>query len=119
MTLGEARCKFSVCIAWLLLEMNNTPGYRAAMAEGMDRRTTKDPTSDHLAGGTHDIGLGQDIDLYRLSPEGEWVWCTETSDHEQFGTWWEDLGVRNELPLRWGGRFGDGNHYSFQWGNVK
>ena len=118
MTLGEARCKFSVCVAYLLLRMNETPGYRAAYAEGLDRRTSKDPTSDHLAGGLHDIGLGQDIDLYRLV-NGEWTWCTETSDHEQFGLYWEDLGEKNELPLRWGGRWQDGNHYSHEWRGVK
>jgi hypothetical protein len=34
----------------------------------------------------------------------------QTSDHQRLGEWWE-----KQHPLaRWGGRWGDGNHYSFE-----
>lgn len=34
------------------------------------------------------------------------VWFRETRHHLQLGEWWESVGGA------WGGRFGDGNHYS-------
>lgn len=47
--------------------------------------------------------LAIDLNLFK-----DGVWMTKTSDHEPFGKFWELLGGS------WGGRFGDGNHYS--WG---
>lgn len=104
MTYRQARVEFSRLIARLLLYMNGTPGYEAAYAEGMDRKTAKDPTSDHMDKSLHELGLAQDIDLYL---QGQYIRTTE--GHARFGEVWESM-----HPLcRWGGRFGDGNHYSF------
>ncbi|MFA5584622.1 MAG: hypothetical protein WDA09_10450, partial [Bacteriovoracaceae bacterium] len=71
----------------------------------MDRRTEKDPSTDHMKNSLHEIGLAQDIDLYDST--GKWLKYTE--DHLVSGLVWEK---RHELCC-WGGRFGDGNHYSF------
>jgi len=45
-------------------------------------------------------------DIVLCKPGG--VPLTKTSDHEPFGVWWE---AQNPLCF-WGGRFGDGGHYS-------
>lgn len=38
------------------------------------------------------------------------LWLTTTEAHRPLGDWWEQ-----QHPLcRWGGRFGDGNHYSLE-----
>lgn len=106
MTLREARIAFTyalVALVWYATDQ----GYEMAFAEGMDRKTLKDPTTDHMAGSLHEIGLAQDIDLYK-----DGTYLTTTDDHKRFGDWWEQYGKDNKLPLVWGGHFHDGNHYS-------
>lgn len=52
----------------------------------------------------HKLKLAVDLNLFK---DGKYL--TKTEDHEIFGVFWEKL-----HPLaRWGGRFQDGNHYSF------
>lgn len=113
MTLREARCQFTECLAWLV-NFAVTHGYEAAFAEGMDRRTEKDPTSDHMKNSLHDIGLAQDIDLYKNG-----TYLAKTEDHRELGEAWEAEGQKRGLPLAWGGRFSDGNHYSLTWQGRK
>lgn len=36
------------------------------------------------------------------------VWLQSTEAHRELGEWWESVGGA------WGGRFGDGNHYSLE-----
>jgi hypothetical protein len=58
----------------------------------------------------HKIRLALDLNLFR---DGQFLETTE--DHRPLGEWWE-----KQHPLaRWGGRFDDGNHYSFEWEGVK
>ena len=59
----------------------------------------------HMANSLHFEGLAADIDLFK----GD-AYLTGTSDHLQFGKFWEML----DVSCRWGGRFknADGNHYS-------
>jgi hypothetical protein len=58
----------------------------------------------------HKVKLAIDLNLFR---DGEYLETTE--DHRPLGEWWEQ-----QHPLaRWGGRFDDGNHYSFEWEGVK
>ena len=45
-------------------------------------------------------------DIVLCAPGGQPL--TKTVNHEPFGVWWEQ---QHELA-RWGGRFGDGGHYS-------
>lgn len=43
------------------------------------------------------------------------VYQTTTEAHRPLGEQWEKM-----HPLaRWGGRFGDGNHYSLEWKGIK
>lgn len=110
MTLREARVAFTTCVAKLILFVDTIDGLECALDEGLDRRTAKDPTSDHMKNSLHDIGLAQDVVLYR---DGQWV--SDTGGYQQLGTYWETL-----HPLaRWGGRFKDGNHFSFEWEGRK
>lgn len=58
----------------------------------------------------HKIRLAIDLNLFK---NGEFL---ETSDdHRPLGEWWE----RQHPLARWGGRFDDGNHYSFEHDGVK
>lgn len=113
MTLREARCKFTQAIA-LLITYAISLGYEVAIDEALDRLTVKDPTSDHMPNSLHHIGLAADLNLYL---DGKWL--DKTDHHLLLGTWWERLGVTLDLPLTWGGRFNDGNHYSLGWEGRK
>lgn len=109
MSLRKDRCDFTRCLAYLVLYAYEI-GYECNFDEGMDRKTVKDPTSDHKAHSNHDVGLAQDINLFKNG-----VWLTKTEDHALLGAKWKTL-----HPLaRWGGDFGDGNHYSFEYQGRK
>lgn len=113
MTLREARCAFSRSLATLILHAYEQ-GYEAAFDEVTDRVTAKDPTTDHMKGSLHELGLAADILLYKGG-----VYLTKTEDYQQLGEWWEAYGKEQGLPLAWGGRFKDGNHFSLAWGGKK
>lgn len=58
----------------------------------------------------HKIRLAIDLNLFK---DGEYL---EGSDaHRPLGEWWET----QHPDARWGGRFNDGNHYSFEENGVK
>lgn len=113
MTLREARCQYTECLALLILRAREQ-GYEIALDEATERITAKDPTSDHMKGSLHELGLAADLLLYR-----EGTYLTNTDDYKPLGEWWEALGVKRNLPLAWGGRFKDGNHFSLGWGGKK
>lgn len=58
----------------------------------------------------HKQRLAIDINLFQ-----DGVFLTSTEAHRELGEWWE----RQHPLARWGGRFEDGNHYSFEYGGVK
>lgn len=58
----------------------------------------------------HQLSLAIDINLFK---DGKYL--DKSEDHKRFGEWWEK---QHELA-RWGGRWGDGNHYSFEFNGVK
>lgn len=58
----------------------------------------------------HKNKLADDLNLFK-----DGVFIDSTEGHRELGEWWE-----KQHPLaRWGGRFGDGNHYSFEYQGVK
>lgn len=64
-----------------------------------------------IAHSVHQLRLAIDLNLF--DPRGAFV--TTTEGYRQFGEFWETL-----HPLaRWGGRFADGDHFSFEWQGVK
>lgn len=107
MTLRETRCTFTSCLAALIRHMEAS-GYEVAI--DWVRRTPACGIGTLGNRSTHANALAADLNLYR---NGKYL--SATAAHEQFGVWWEQL-----HPLaRWGGRFNDGNHYSFEWQGVK
>jgi hypothetical protein len=58
----------------------------------------------------HKIRLAIDLNLFK---DGEFLEGSEA--HRELGEWWE----KQHSLARWGGRFNDGNHYSFEWNGVK
>ena len=60
-------------------------------------------TEGHIDGSFHYKRLAIDLNLFK-----DGIYLTDSEDHIEIGEFWEDLGGT------WGGRFKDGNHYS--WG---
>ena len=58
----------------------------------------------------HKHRLAIDINLFK-----DGVFMDGTEAHRQLGEWWEKQGP----DYAWGGRFNDGNHYSFEHGGIK
>lgn len=113
MTLRQARCEFSRALALLILK-GFEMGYEIAIDEVTEHITKKDPTSDHMRGSLHHEGLAGDLILYK---DGKYL--TETSDYAPLGLWWETYGEEKGIPLKWGGHFNDGNHFSLARGGRK
>jgi len=59
----------------------------------------------------HKRRLAIDLNLFK---DGRFL--TETEDHRPLGEWWEH--EFRSFGAVWGGRFGDGNHYSFMYGDY-
>jgi hypothetical protein len=64
----------------------------------------------------HKVKLAIDLNLFTdTDADGDLDYIATTERHRPLGEWWE----RQHPDARWGGRFGDGNHYSFEYGGVK
>ena len=59
----------------------------------------------------HKVRLALDLNLF--DKRGNYLESSEA--HRSLGEWWE----KQHAQARWGGRFDDGNHYSFEHGGVK
>jgi len=57
--------------------------------------------------------LAGDLNLYK---DGKYL--DETEDHRELGKFWESLTTPNAKHC-WGGRFGDGDHYSIEHNGVR
>jgi hypothetical protein len=67
-----------------------------------------------IAASLHCDRLAVDLMLFRRdATTGEAVYLPRTVDHKPLGEFWESIGGT------WGGRFGDGNHYSLGHGGRK
>ena len=58
----------------------------------------------------HRVGIRRSLHCDRMAIDlnlfVDGVWLQSTEAHRELGEWWESVGGA------WGGRFGDGNHYS-------
>lgn len=109
MTLREMRILFTKLISQQVLDIFAS-GYEVAYDEVTERITVKDPTSDHMKKSLHHLGLAADLLLYK---DGSYL--DKTEYHKLFGDMWK---ARHAL-CRWGGDWGDGNHYSLEYKGVK
>lgn len=116
MTLGQKQRLFSRLIAELILwayeegyQVSLGDAYRDPRVHGEmgEKRGYGHPWSNHKRRLAVDLNLFDDID-----GDGDEDFLQDTESHRALGLKWESM-----HPLcRWGGRFGDGNHYSFEHG---
>jgi hypothetical protein len=112
-TLREKQSKFARLVAELINRATEL-GYEVTLGDAY-----RDPRV-HGAFGTkaaygrarsvHKLRLAIDLNLFK---DGKFLSTTE--DHTPLGVWWES----RDPMCRWGGRFNDGNHYSFEHGGAQ
>ena len=95
-TLRQKQSRFVRLIA-LLIIYANTHGYELTFGDAYAK-------SGHMTNSLHYSRLAIDLNLFRAG-----VYLDESEDHKTLGVYWESLGGS------WGGRFGDGNHYSLEY----
>lgn len=61
----------------------------------------------------HPLRLAMDINLFK-----DGVFLRNNNDYEQLGAYWESLSTP-DYKCTWGGRFGDGNHFSIEHAGAK
>jgi len=64
-------------------------------------------------GSLHVLKLAIDLNLFK---NGKYL--SSTNSHRRLGEWWETQST-DKYECCWGGRWGDGNHYSIKHGNRK
>lgn len=67
----------------------------------------------------HKVRLAIDLNLFKQYDGGKWKYLTSSESHKPLGAFWVELGKANAAPLRWGGDFGDGNHYSLEYDGAR
>jgi hypothetical protein len=105
--LAKTQRQFSKAVALLILYAYQI-GYEVSL--GHAYRSPNESGRLGFKNSNHIRRLAIDLNLFL---DGKYLETTE--DHERLGAFWETL-----HPLaRWGGEFGDGNHYSFEWEGVR
>jgi len=82
-------------------------GYEVTLAEAYrtpEQAELNAKSGKGIRNSLHTQRLAIDLNLFK---DGKYLSSTEA--HRRLGEWWEK---QHELAA-WGGRFGDGNHYSF------
>ncbi len=95
MTLRQKQSLFARKIA-LLIQYAYELGYEITFGDFL-------ASSGHKKKSNHYIKLAADLNLFK---NGRYL--RSTKSHKPLGEFWERLGGS------WGGRFGDGNHYSLE-----
>lgn len=112
MTLGEKQRLFTLLVAEFIQWIYDN-GYEATFGDAYRDPRAFGPMGERKAYGHpksgHKYRLAIDLNLFM---DGKYLRNTE--DHKPLGLKWESM-----HPLcRWGGRFQDGNHYSFEHDGV-
>jgi hypothetical protein len=113
-TLGEKQRQFARLIP-KLFEKAFELGFEVTLGDGF-----RDPRVFGAIGvrmgyghprSAHKNKLAIDLNLYKdLDGDGKLDYAELTEQHRPLGEWWE----KQHPSARWGGRFQDGNHYSFE-----
>lgn len=96
MTLRQQQSKFAKMVPLLVL-FAYEQGYEITYGDAAAR-------DGHKSGSFHYKKLAIDLNLFK---NGHYL--TSTKSHEPLGIFWESL----DPECTWGGRWGDGNHYSY------
>jgi hypothetical protein len=108
--LSDYQHRFTFMLAHLILWAYEH-GYEISMGEVFRTKEQAELNAKNgtgIANSLHCMCLAADLNLFK-----DGVYLTKTEDHRPLGEYWESLGGS------WGGRFGDGNHYSLSYNGIK
>lgn len=115
MTLREKQSAFAFLVANLILQAE-VLGYRVTLGEAWrspEEAARLAKAGKGIARSLHTLRLAVDLNLFK---NGRYLSSSEA--HRPLGEWWEEQSTE-DYECVWGGRFGDGNHYSITHGGVK
>jgi len=115
MTLREKQSAFAILVAKLILQTQEV-GYQITLGEAYrspEEAARLAKEGKGIKNSLHTLKLAIDINLF-----GDGRYLNKTEDHIWFGEWWESQSTK-DIQCIWGGRFGDGNHYSVAHGGRK
>ena len=106
-TLGQKQRVFAFLVSSLIVKVYEF-GYECTLGEAYrtpEQAALNEKEGKGISNSLHTQRLAIDLNLFK-----DGVFLSGTEDHRQLGEWWE---AKHEL-CRWGGKWGDGNHYSFE-----
>lgn len=115
MTLREKQSVFVPLIA-RLIQYAYAEGYELTFGEALrsaEEAARLAKTGAGIAKSLHIDKLAIDLNLFK---DGKYLSASEA--HRPLGEWWEAQSTP-DLQCCWGGRWGDGNHYSIAHGGRK
>lgn len=115
MTLRQKQSIFAVLAAELIIHAQSI-GFDITLGEtyrSPEEAARLAKLGKGIKGSLHTQKLAIDINLFK---DGKYLSSTES--HRELGEWWEGHTTEN-YECCWGGRFGDGNHYSIAHGGKK
>lgn len=115
MGLRQRQSEFAQAVA-LLIQKADELGYEVTLGDAFrDSRVHGDfgiKQAYGRANSVHKLRLAIDLNLFK---DGEYL--SKTEDHRILGKWW--VKTFKEYDAVWGGKWNDGNHYSFRvWGSA-
>lgn len=115
MTLREKQSWFVILVGRLIAEATRR-GYALTFGEAYrspEEATRLAKAGNGIASSLHTSRLAIDLNLFL---DGKYQ--SSTAAYLSLGEWWEAQST-TELTCTWGGRFGDGNHFSVAHGGRK
>lgn len=115
MTLLQAQKKFSVFAARLILKLSEA-GYEITLGEALRPDALAKLYASEgkgIALSNHRIKLAIDLNLFK-----DGVFLTRSEQYREAGALWEAMSD-GEVTCCWGGKFDDGNHFSFLWKGIR
>ena len=103
MTLRQRQSRFTFFVGKLILKAYEL-GYELTHGCAYHVPCPKCGAYEHAEVSWHKDRLAIDLNLFK---DGRYL--TSTKAHRELGEYWESL----DPECSWGGRFNDGNHYSF------
>ena len=116
MTLREKQSVFSVLVAKLMLEADRR-GYEITLGEAWrppEMAELYAKQGKGIKNSLHTQRLAIDLNLFK-----DGVYLGRSEAYRPLGEWWEAQSLKDRYDCCWGGRFGDGNHFSISHGGRR
>lgn len=110
MKLREKQSKFVVYVV-LLIQYAHAKGYEITFGDA--HRSKEEATRLGFPNSLHTKRLAIDLNLFK-----DGVYLRKSQEYKELGEFWESLSGEG-ITCSWGGRFNDGNHFSFKHGRIR